>query len=212
MPPLPSHSIPFPTFPPLITTDSQGSAVLKDSWVPFLPEPLLGPLLCSDGAPVNAPAQGGSSPFWKHLLVTLRSAVYEIPACFLTLFPAPSFLHSMGAIPNLPASGQPLRCLTSPGFLGPLWSRTKVMALLRIPLLPIFMSFTLRHLKRLASGSSYLPLPVGRSHQPPPGGIIPGSLSKEPCPPAALPMLRCPAVLQWGCPVPFLKEGLRRRS
>lgn len=125
--------------------------------------------------------------------------------------PCLSFLHSMGAIPNSPASGQPLRCLTSPGFLGPLWSKTKAMALSRIPLLPIFMSF--RHpgppekaciWKILSATSCWQKSPTSTRRNNtrlteqralPPSGASP-----------------CCAVLQWGCPVPFLKEGLRRGS
>lgn len=129
---------------------------------------------------------------------------------FPDTIPCLSFLHSMGAVPNSSASGQPLRCLTSPGFLGPLWPRTKAMALSRIPLLPIFMSF--RHpgppekacIRKLSATSCWPKSPtstrqnntrLSEQRALPPSGASP-----------------CCAILQWGCPVPFLKKGPRGGS
>lgn len=106
--PIPFHPISHLLL--LITTDSQGSAVLKDSWVPFYQSLCLDPAVTERSLPRRVVL-----PFWKHLLVTLRlpsMRFLRVSALF------PPLLHSMGAIPNSPASGQPLRCLTSPGFLG----------------------------------------------------------------------------------------------
>lgn len=130
---------------------------------------------------------------------------------FPDTIPCLPFLHSMGAIPNSSASGQPLRCLTSPGFLGPLWSRTKATALSRSPLLLIFMSF--RHcgppekacIQKLLSATSCWPKSPTSTRQDNTRLSEQRALPRSGASP-------CCAVLQWGCPVPFLKEGPRGGS
>ena len=138
-------------------------------------------------------------------------AFYEIPACFLTLVPASPSSTPWGPFQTHLPPGSPFRCLTSPGFLGPLWSRTKATALSRIPLIPVFTSFRppgppekACTWKRLSATSCWpnSPTSTTRSNT---------RLSEQ----RALPLsgaFPCCGVLQWGCPVPFLMEGPRGGS